>query len=316
MAALKARPFHCPKTEVLQVMREIAIMGWREWTAFALLCLISGTSWIIPSASELPSLEEQAILYFFIGMFGLVWEWSALRKRPFRQIATLAAASIAFFGGPMLAVEYARGAVGEITRSALFAMSPVIVVMTVASFEDSDRSARRFLVPALTGAAGLLLLLPINLPASMRSATLFGLVVLAVLLAAISSVWLYRILRHIGLAEAITVAGVSNAIFLLASSILRDEFVWRPASIATAISPASLVDVVEIVLILWLLGRMMPIRFASCFLLIPLVTIFESFALERPPLTLRAYSGTALLAAGAGLLLLWRADEDTVLSLR
>jgi drug/metabolite transporter (DMT)-like permease len=78
-----------------------------------------------------------------------------------------------------------------------------------------------------------------------------------------------------------------------------------------------LVDVVEVLLIIWLLREMSPVRFASRYLLIPLLTVLESYVLVRPEWTVRMGFGTVLLALGAGVLLFGKAgEEETGLSLR
>jgi hypothetical protein len=59
------------------------------------------------------------------------------------------------------------------------------------------------------------------------------------------------------------------------------------------------------------------VRFAARYLVIPLLTLLESYALMRPELTVRVVSGVVLLAAGAGMLLaLKTGEEETTLSLR
>ena len=80
---------------------------------------------------------------------------------------------------------------------------------------------------------------------------------------------------------------------------------------------ASLVDVVEVLLIVWLVREMPPVSFASRYLVIPLVTVLESYVVMRPEWTVRMGFGTVLLAAGAGMLLFLKAgEEETMLSLR
>jgi hypothetical protein len=70
-------------------------------------------------------------------------------------------------------------------------------------------------------------------------------------------------------------------------------------------------------LFVWLWRKMPPVRFAARYLVIPLLTILESFVLMRPEWTVRMGFGTALLAAGGGMLLFLKAgEEETVLSLR
>jgi hypothetical protein len=115
--------------------------------------------------------------------------------------------------------------------------------------------------------------------------------------------------------------GIANALFLLGWSVVRGDVVWRWGGrwgeLGSILSISSPVDVVEVLLIVWLLREMLPVRFAARYLVIPLLTILESYALMRPDWTVRMGLGTLLLAAGAGALLFWKAgDEETVLSLR
>jgi hypothetical protein len=206
------------------------------------------------------------------------------------------------------------------SRSALFALVPVVVVMAVASGESGEReerSARLFLMPALAGLGGLLLLLPLAFSSSAHGWMMLAVVCAAVVLVGLSSVWLYRLLRGFTLADAIAVVGLANAVFLLVWSAVREEVVWRGDGLASVMSIASLADVIEVLLIAWLLREMPPIRFAARYLVIPLLTVLESYVVMRPDWTVRMGFGTALLAAGGGMLLFLKAgEEETVLSLR
>jgi hypothetical protein len=217
-------------------------------------------------------------------------------------------------------VEYARGGVPAISRSALFALVPVVVVMAVASGESAgreERGARLFLMPALAGVGGLLLLLPLAFSSSARGWMMLAFVCAAVVLVGLASVSLYRLPRGVALADAIVVVGLANAAFLLISSAVREEVVWRGNGLASVMSIASLVDLVEVLLIVWLLREMPPIRFAARYLVIPLLTVLESYVVMRPEWTVRMGFGTVLLAAGAGMLLFLKAgEEEAVLSLR
>lgn len=229
----------------------------------------------------------------------------------------LAAAAMGFFGVPIVVAEYARGSVPAISRSALFAMVPVVVVMVVAAGESAERGARLFLMPALAGLGGLLLLLPLAFSSSARGWMMLAVVCAAVVLVGLASVWLYRLLRGVALADALAVVGLANAGFLLVWSAVREEVVWRGNGLASVISIASLTDVAEVLLITWLLREMPPIRFAARYLAIPLLTVLESYVVMRPEWTARMGFGTALLAAGGGMLLfLKEGEEETVLSLR
>ena len=298
-------------------------MRWTLWLAFAVLCVLSGTSWAIPRemSDGLPPLEQQGVLFGVIGVSALLFAgrgvWSLSRVSRYAQ---LAAAAVVFFGVPVVAVEYARGSVPAISRSALFALVPVVVVMAVAfgeSAEREERGARLFLMPALAGLGGLLLLLPLSFSSSARGRIMLAVVCAAVILVGLSSVWLYRLLRGFAFADAIAVVGLANAVFLLVWSAVREEVVWRGSGLASVMSITSVVDVVEVLLITWLLREMPPIRFAARYLVIPLLTVLESYVVMRPEWTVRMGFGTALLAASGGVLLFLRAgEEETVLSLR
>ncbi|WP_179583904.1 hypothetical protein [Tunturiibacter gelidoferens] len=262
----------------------------------------------------MPALESQGLRYGLIGFVAFLLVRGRVR---FGRVGLrVAAAGVGFFGVPMVVGEWARVGVPEISRSALFAMVPVVVVMVVAA-GDEERGVRRFLVPALVGLGGLLLLLPLKFSGSLRGRLMQGAVCLAVVSVGLSSVWLYRLLRGLALAEALAVVGLSNGVFLLVCSAVREEFVWRWSRLASVVSLSSLVDVAEVVLLVWLLREMMPVRFAARYLVIPLLTLLESYALMRPELTVRVICGVVLLAAGAGMLLaLKTGEEETMLSLR
>ncbi len=284
------------------------------WIAFGFLCLLSATAWVVPSGrEELPALERQGLVFGAVGLAALCF---TVRRQAVRTDWQLVVAGIGFFGLPTVVVEVARGSVGETSRSALFAMVPVVVVLVIVTGSAAD-GARRLLVPALVGLGGLLLLVPLDFSSSVRGDIMLGLLSAAVVVVGVCSVWLFRVLDGVELAEAAAGIGLANALFLLVCGAIRGELVWNWSGLASVASLSSLVDVVEVVLIVWLLREMPPARFAARYLLIPLLTILESFVVLRPEWTVRMGFGTVLLAVGTGTLLLLKdADEDVVLSLR
>jgi drug/metabolite transporter (DMT)-like permease len=297
-------------------------MRWTLWVAFAALCILSGTSWVIPEMSSgLPALEQRGILFGLIGMVALLFAgWGVWVRVTSELYLRLGAAAVGLFGVPMVVAEYAGGSGRGSNGAVLFAMVPVVVVMTLAAGEGAtgeERGARKFLVPALVGLGGLLLLLPFHFSSSVSGVATLSLVCAAVILVGVVSVWLYRLLPGVNVADAVAVVGISNAVFLLAWSGIRGEVIWRGSELVSVVSASSLVDVVEVLLIVWLLREMSPVRFASRYLLIPLLTVLESYVLVRPEWTVRMGFGTVLLAVGTGVLLFGKAgEEETGLSLR
>jgi drug/metabolite transporter (DMT)-like permease len=110
---------------------------------------------------------------------------------------------------------------------------------------------------------------------------------------------------------------LSNAAFLLACGHAGQPFIWSPSSLVSMISLSTLVNLIEVLLLLWLVRTLSPVRFAARFLIIPLLTVLEAYVLLRPQLTLRIGGGAALLVVGAAMLVLANPDrEEPELSLR
>src|SRR5277367_6134782 len=302
--------------EVMSSVRSV------RWIGFAVLCVLAASSWVIPqnSPSVVPSLEEQGILFSLIGFVALLISLrGGWRRQRLSEYWRFVLGSLGFFGVPLVVAEYA-GSVTAITRSALFALAPVVVVIVVAAGDMSaveERGARRFLVPALIGAGGLFLLLPLEISGSLRGRLMVGLVGVAVVLVGMTSGWLHRLLGEIRWVEGIALAGLMNGLFLFVCSAFLEGMVWHWTNFGLLESISLLVDGIEVLLIVWLLREMTPVRFSARYLVIPLLTVLESFVVERPDVTLRIVCGTALLAVGAAALLFWKAgDEEAVLSLR
>jgi drug/metabolite transporter (DMT)-like permease len=288
------------------------------WLTFGALCLLSSSAWIAESfgTSTLPALERQGLLYFVVGLAAQLLSGRGSLFRIRQQSWTrLIVAGLGFFGIPTLAIELASGTVPEVSRSALFALVPIVVVVVLSAVEAggaAERDARRSLAPALVGLGGLLLLLPLSFSSSARGNAMIAVVGAAVVLTGIASVWLYRLLQSFEVSDAVALVCLANAVFLLICSSVMGAIIWDRGSLLSLLSWSSLVNLAEVLLLLWLLRRMPPVQFASRYLLIPLLTVLESYILVRPPLTLRIGAGTILLTIGTGLLLLQHPEDEVV----
>lgn len=305
-------------------------MTRRRWLGFLALCLLGSSAWLVEGAwpSLMPTASRECLHYlaitFAVGIFG----WKKIAHSKFRStpITKLAAASICLFGIPAALIESARSGVSEATIAASFALLPVLIVLLVPHFDLRERvdSATSLLSPALIGLAGILLLLPFALPASLREARLYAVVVIAVLVAASASVWMYRLLFEVSVIEATVICSVANATILLAFALARiaingtswaAEWSWNALSVE--VLKAVCLDMPQVILLLWLMRDVEPERLAARVLVIPLLTVLEGYALLRPEVSLRSVVGAVLLLFGSWRLLSGsERDEEPGLMLR
>ena len=290
------------------------------WIVFSVFCLLSSAVWLIPpgTGDALPLLEQQCLLYAVAGLGAFLFVKRRVRARIAElHWVRLAAAGVIFLSVPAVLIESVGSRVLAVNRSAAFALLPAVVVLVTVSRPNAEEEDRRFLAPALMAFGGVLLLLPVALPGSAREWAMLVVVWLAVGLVAIAGVCIYRLLQAFAVVDAIALVCLANALFLLAWCSVTGSLVWQWSGFGAMVSIASLVGLVTLVLLIWLLREMSPVRFAARYLVIPLLTVVEGYIVLRPELTVRMGVGAALLAAGAAWILFSKASGDeAVLSLR
>jgi drug/metabolite transporter (DMT)-like permease len=266
---------------------------------FLALCLLSASAWLVDGAwpSLLPAAQRQALHNFLIALVvgAAGWkgiEWETLRVRRWVKFG---AASVCLLGLPATLMEATGGGVPEVTAAALFALLPIVVVVLASNF-DFGRAASagtvRLLAPALIGLAGTLLLLSFALPDSGRQAWLYAMVMLAVMVAAFASVWMYRLLAEFSVVEAVVASCLANAAFFGVTSLVsvagRGADLappWSGSAVTAEAATAILFDLPQMVLLLWLMRGVAPERLAARTLVVPLLTVLEGYALLRPVVT-------------------------------
>ncbi len=289
------------------------------WIAFFCLCLLLSSSWLLPAgATEESPIAQQACFYGVLGLLACAFSyrrlWSRVKRdRLWLQVASM---SVLLLGMPAVLGEWARNGISDISRAALFALVPFVVVV-VAAVRESEPGVRRFFIPALVGFGGVLLLLPFSFPTSPRGQIVFGVLLVAVALAGFASERIYRLLHGFGTLEALAVVSLSNAAFLIVCHFVNLPSAESWSGVSSLLSIHSLYNLAELLLLVWLLREMSPVRLAVRYLLVPLFIVLEGFAFLHPPLTVRMAAGLILLVAGAAYLLLSRSvDSDAVLSIR
>jgi drug/metabolite transporter (DMT)-like permease len=283
--------------------------------AFTAVCAWAGSGWLLPPNDALPALERQGLSFTAVAVIGTVLGGLRGRGSGWNQRGRVGVASVLFFAIPAVMISRAREYAPETSVAVMFAMAPVVVVLVWGAVTQVDSGMRR-LIPALMGLAGVLLVLPFELPVSSGGWAALVEIVVAMVLVSGAGVWLYGLLRRLGTAEALVLVGISNAAFLHAWCSVTGSFDSRWREIAGGWW-LSLATAMVAGLTVWLLRRMEPVRLSARFLVIPLITILEGAVLLRPELTARTVVGVVLLAGGAWYLLTakQRVDEE-VLTLR
>ena len=298
---------------------------WTIWAAFAGLCVLVSSSRLLPAVAgdSTSSIAQQSCFYGMVGLIALLIAgrrlWARIKRRELLWLQ-LAGASLLLLGMPAAVSEWARDGLSDITQAALFALVPFLVVAVAMSREPvagEDPGVRRFFAPALAGFGGILLLLPFSFPVSVRGRIMLGVLLVAIVLVGFASEWIYRLLRGFEMMEAFSIVCLSNAVFLGAFSLANLSSFGSWSGALSLISISSLCYLLELILLIWLLREMPPVRLAARFLVVPLLTILEGLAIMRPAFTVRMAAGLMLLAGGAGYFLLSRnRDSDAVLSIR
>lgn len=290
------------------------------WAAFAAFCLLVANAWLLPAQPDVSPAKE-VCFYGIIGLAALLSSWRQLWERRKRQgirwLLATSGASVLLLGLPAALNAWGQETLPDVSRAALFGLTPFVVVVVAAGNDALVRDepgVRRFFVPALAAFAGALLVLSFSFPLSSEGRVMMAVVLLAVALAGFASAWMYRLLHETGMMEALAVVCLANAIFY---AVCRMPFDRGWNGVSSLLSIPSLYSLSELLLLIWLLRRMPPVRLAVRYLAVPLLIAIEGFVILRPPWTTRMGVGLALLAGGAAYVLLSRSsDSDSVLSIR
>lgn len=294
-------------------------MTRRTWLLFAVFCILSSIDWLLPlTPPDAPAaLLQQCILFALVGLAALgflVFTGRLRELTPWRSTFPLAVCSIALLSVPLILLSQASDHLPDVTIAAIFAFVPAIVVLMLAQGEDG---AYGLVMPAILGVAGLLFVLPLDIPGSLEGRLSLTAALVAALLVAVASARIYRLLQRISFLHAAVPIFLTNAVVLLIACVATGQSHLQRTALTSQFSLANATHTVVLILLLVLLWEMPPARLAARYLVIPLLTVIEGFALIRPTLTWQTGFGIVLALTGAGWLLRGAGTaEGSSLSLR
>ena len=230
-----------------------------------------------------------------------------------RQAWASAGIGIGLFVVPAALVACAEGWVSTLDRVAIFSLTPVFAVVLEPFVQGTPpRPGKAALAGAMAGVAGVLFVLPLDVPGSFRAgAALCALLGAAAIIAATNclAVRLARNLPSRSTLPMAAQAGAGSAVCFAAAAAFTPLTAWRWSTLLPELLWLLVFDLPGLFLLFWLMRRLAASRMTARFLLAPLFAILAGMILDRASLPGRAWLGIALLAGGAGWLVFAPAEK-------
>jgi hypothetical protein len=281
----------------------------RVWIGFAVLCVAAGSRWVAATylPSELPPLVEQSLHEAVIAAGAGIVAW----RGGLRACWGCALYGVLLLALPSVVSSLAAGAVSSMAGMAMLTLVPAAAAMIAAQRADgfgAVEGGRGLLLPALAGAGGALLLLPLAVPPSVAGKLWLAGLALCGIGVAWACVRLHSLLRGVGIWSG--VAMVFGASAVVAACFGRGwAMPWDWSMAVRELGFCVLIDAPLAALTVWLLRELEPVRFAVRYLVVPLVSILEGMALVRQRLDWTTAAGLALMAAGSVALLVQGGEQ-------
>ena len=270
------------------------------WSAFAALCLLTGSGWILDAA--LPAALPGAFESLFDNASLALLFFLANRPRPRFPVKVLGYLAL-LLAVPGALVSLVDGRLSTTTIVLIYTLIPAATIFFAAQSSESDLLS--LLGPALAEVAGAALILPFALPQSAAAWSWLGAIVLSALAAAMAALRLHTLLAGSPLLPVAAQAAAACSLVALPLYLgLRPTIVlltWPQALLSESVHLAVLAA--TLLLTVRLLRDLGPIAFSTRCLLIPLVTIVEGYALLHPIASWTLPAGILLIVGGSLLLL-------------
>ena len=293
---------------------ELRPIWWRVAAVVALSAVV-GSGWLLTEAypSDLGFPFAGCVHFSVLALAGL-----AAAKWPtgeWRRVAGLALAGLGVFALPGVVASLTTGSVPESTTVAMFCSVPLLVVLAVAWSGDGE--ARGLLMPSLAGLCGALLIFSPAMPTSLRRAVGLAATIGCCAVVAAAGVWMCRLMRGLSVAVGVAAVGFGGALVLGGYGL----WVGWPRIAGALIGAEGLrcvvFDLPVVWVTVWLMREVSPVRLAARYLIAPVITWIEGYAMVRGTVEMRSAVALLLMLAGAALLLRHREGEEMMgLSLR
>ncbi len=282
------------------------------WSLDSLRADLLPYRWQSDSASTLSGQALRlAVLAIEAAIIARITRSPRVRRRDTVQAALI---GLGLFAAPALILHFAAPFVPDLTRTALFALTPIFAVVLEPYLGRADANqSHSALLAVLVALTGVLSIFPVDAPVTPRAA--FGFLAIVFAAACIAAVNCAAV-RLASVEDAPSPAATA-AIATAAAAVaicLASPFAAATALSASALIPdllwTTLIDLPALLLLFGLMHRLTAARMTLRFILAPLFAGVFGLILFRPPVSLRSLAGLALMALGAAWMLLTR-DSDS-----
>jgi drug/metabolite transporter (DMT)-like permease len=228
----------------------------------------------------------------------------------------LAAGAVVMFAVPEVLFAAAGGHVSGLSEILVYLLVPVAVIFVAAQRAagfGAEQNPLALLGPALAALAGAALAIQFAWPPTLAGQLWLGAMVASAVAAGWAAVWMHELLAGADVPRAAAVMfGSSGAVAgALCWVGWSGAPMWDGHAVTGEVVRLVVVEAPILLLTVWLLREMKPVAFSARFFVIPLVTIVESYAVLRPPVSWTTWVGVVLLAGGAAVML--RVDSREML---
>jgi drug/metabolite transporter (DMT)-like permease len=231
-----------------------------------------------------------------------------------RHAWACACIGLGLFVVPAALVACAQASVSTLDRVAVFSLTPVFAVVLEPYLQGiPPRQGKAALAGALAAVAGILFILPLDIPGSFGARAALCALLAAALSIAATNCFAVRLARNpVGgsILPMAALAGVGSAACFAAASAFTPRTAWQWSALPSLLLGLLAIELPSLFLLFWLMRRLAASRMTARFLLAPLFTILVGMALEPTPPPVRAWFGMVLLAGGAGWLVFAPAETS------
>ena len=260
------------------------------------------------AAPALPALQSSAILYAVLAAIacsvallgGAAWPMGG-------ALSGAVLTGLTFFAAPALLLRWSENAIPATTSAALLT-TVAIFTQVLEPYLMGDEAAALPRAPyqllaALIAVSGALCVFPVGVPATLKAAVGFAVVIVAAAILAAGTCVAVRESVRQPLVPFAAIAAVTASLTLFAVVPLLDPPVWSVARLGPELLFLTLFRLPGLVLLFWLLRRLRPIDLASRSILSPLFQILLGMAFLQMNARPRTWLGLAMMFTGAGYLL-------------